>query len=145
MIHGLINKRHTRRYLAATIIGLLMGACIPYSVNSLTDPDKEKMDSFLCGSWYWRDENEAGFVHIGLEENSGLLHVIMLDRDAVIEAIEGAALKGIIAEGKWFSSVHITEGQKALQQFMLAHDKKLFKEAKVLHKLNLPEKRFHFD
>jgi hypothetical protein len=175
-----------------------MGACIPYSDNPLTDPDKEKMDSSLYGSWYWRDENEAGFVHIGLDETSGLLRVIMLDldtedridvcefmghpsrldkksylnlkwvrpknkedgyifvkyhttrdafaismvdRDAVIKAIEGATLKGTIAEGKWFSSVRITEGQKTLQQFMLAHDEKLFKETKVLRKLSLPEKK----
>ncbi|UCG79213.1 MAG: hypothetical protein JSV21_05160 [Nitrospirota bacterium] len=36
----------------------------------------------ILGTWYWNDENETGFVHIGLNEDTGLLRIIMVDIDS---------------------------------------------------------------
>ena len=60
---------------------IFLGSCIPYSDNPLTDPDKEKIDHSILGTWFWKDENESGYIHIGLEEKTKLLHVIMIDLD----------------------------------------------------------------
>ena len=72
---------------------------------------------------------------------SGSLGFAFMDSDVTEKAIKDGTLKGNVNKGNWFSSVHITEGQKKLQEFILRNDKKLFQEMKYLPKLELPNKR----
>ncbi|GMQ97389.1 MAG: hypothetical protein BMS9Abin15_1106 [Gammaproteobacteria bacterium] len=65
------------RYFLLTFLILLLLGCVPGSDNPLTDPDKEKIDLSLLGTWYWKDENESGYIHIGLDEKTKLLRIIM--------------------------------------------------------------------
>ena len=60
------------RYFLLTFLILLLLGCVPGSDNPLTDPDKEKIDLSLLGTWYWKDENESGYIHIGLDEKTKL-------------------------------------------------------------------------
>ncbi|MBW1744761.1 MAG: hypothetical protein JRJ47_15255 [Deltaproteobacteria bacterium] len=59
--------------------------------------------------------------------------------DAVEKGIDNGFLNGEVKRGKWSSSIHITEGQKELQQFILKNDKALFPETKYLQKLKMPD------
>lgn len=61
---------------------VFMLSCVPYSDNPLTDPNEQTMDSTIYGTWFWKDENESGYIHIGLDEKSKFLRVIMLDFDS---------------------------------------------------------------
>jgi hypothetical protein len=187
--------RRIMRYFLATLSIICVLGCIPHSDNPLTDFNKQEIDSSILGSWYWKDENETIYVHIGRGEESKLLRVVMLDIDAhgdlevseysghtsslegnkylniklvrpapdkivgymfvkyklasdslgfslmdsrvAEKAIRDGALKGEVTKGKWISSIHITEGQKELQNFIVRKDKELFQEMKYLARLEL--------
>lgn len=185
-----------RYFLIIVSLGFLL-SCVPYSENPLSEPDPEKIDLSILGTWFWKDENESGYIHIGLDEKSKLLKLVMIDfksdreldiseffghtssmegknylnlkwirpteskmngyifvkyivdqeslgialmnSEVVVSAIEGGSLQGKVEKDKFFSSIHITEGQKKLQQFILHNDKALFPEIKHLPKLKLPD------
>lgn len=69
------------RYSLITSFLILLAGCFPESDNPITDPDKENMDTAIYGTWYWKDENDWGYIHIGSNEHKGLLQVIMLGFD----------------------------------------------------------------
>ncbi len=64
--------------------------CVPYSDHPLTAPDKKQIDSSIIGTWFWKDEQEVGYIHIGLDEESNLLRLMMLDfgKDGALAASE---------------------------------------------------------
>ena len=78
----------TYRLIAFLII--VLSGCVPYSDSPLTVPGKEQIDSSIFGTWFWKDENESGYIHIGLDEESKLLRLLMLEfeRDGEIEVSE---------------------------------------------------------
>ena len=78
------------RYLLITFLIIFVLGCVPCSDNPLTDPNKEQIDSSTLGTWFWKDENESGYIHIGLDKESKLLRLMMLefDRDGKLEASE---------------------------------------------------------
>lgn len=185
------------RYLLATLIIILAQGCVPHSDKPLTDPDT--IDPSIIGTWFWKDDNESGYLHIGLDKQLKLLRVIMLDfdsrdeledseytghtsslggnsyinlkwvrpdqdeitgymlikytvsedslgiafmdKDIAEKAVMDGSLKGSVKD-EMFAPVHITEGQKQLQQFILQNDKELFTDMKYLQKLNLPGFKF---
>jgi hypothetical protein len=55
------------------------------------------------------------------------------------KAINDGFLNGEIKKDKWSPSIHITEQQKKLQQFIIRNDKTLFPETKYLEKLHTPD------
>ena len=69
-----------RYFLIALAILLVMG-CVFDSENPLTDPNKEQIDTSLLGTWFWVDKKENGFIHVGLDEKSHLLRLLMVDFD----------------------------------------------------------------
>ena len=78
------------RYLAIFFMAIFLGGCVPYSDNPLTDPNSEKIDSAVLGTWFWNEESDSGFVHIGLDKKTKLLQVIMIeyDKDGTIDVSE---------------------------------------------------------
>lgn len=187
-------------WVAITVISLL--GCVPSSDNPLTDPSEKTIDSSILGTYFWKDENEPGYIHIGIDKESNLLRLIMLelDKDGELEATEfsghtssleknkylnlkcvrpanefagyifvkynvnqdllgisimktnvvekainNGSLNGKVKKGKWSWSVHITEGQKKIQQFILRNDKELFTETAYLPKLRLPNNTMNSD
>lgn len=69
---------------------IFLGGCLAYSDNPLTDPNSETIDKGVLGTWFWNEENDRGFVHIGLDKESKLLQVIMIehDKDGTIDISE---------------------------------------------------------
>jgi len=190
------------RYLLVAIIVVSLLGCVPYSDNPLTDPSEQNIDSSILGTWFWKTENESGYIHIGIDEKSKLLRLVMLDfdkdgeleasefsghtssleenkylnlkwvrpadedagyifvkynvnqevlgismitTDAVEKGIDNGSLNGKMEKGQWSSSIHITEGKKNLQQFILQNDKALFPETKYLQKLKIPNNTMKSD
>ena len=69
------------RHLLIILSLIFTLGCVATSENPLTSPGKEKMDSSILGTWFWQDENESGYIHIGLDRESRLLRIMMLDFD----------------------------------------------------------------
>lgn len=78
------------RYLAILFMVIFLGGCVPYSDNPLTEPNCEKIDAAILGTWFWNEESDSGFIHIGLNKESKLLQVIMVehDKDGTIDVSE---------------------------------------------------------
>jgi hypothetical protein len=70
-----------RRKLYLTLISslMLMCGCITYSDNPLTDPLKEPLDRSICGTWFAKDNDEVVYLHIGMDFESKLLRLTMID------------------------------------------------------------------
>ena len=64
--------------ITAVFFLLILTGCIPQSDNPLTDPQKQPIDTSLFGTWFWRDNNEIGYLHFGLDQASKLLRVMMI-------------------------------------------------------------------
>jgi hypothetical protein len=60
---------------------ICLGGCIAFSDNPLTDPNSEKRDRCVLGTWFWNEESDSSFVHIGQDKESKLLQVIMIEHD----------------------------------------------------------------
>ena len=77
------------RYLIPLSIIFVLG-CVPHSDSPLTAPGKEQIYSSIVGSWFWKNENESGYIHIGLDQESKLLRLLMLEfeRDGELEVSE---------------------------------------------------------
>ena len=184
------------RCLLLILLAISLVGCVPYSDNPITEPNQQTMDSSIYGTWFWKEDNESGFIHMGLDQKTKLLRVIMVEFDkdgglklsefaghtssladnkylnlkwvipadeepgylfvkyevsagtfgislmdnaAVEQAIKDGSLKGEVKEDDWFSSVHITEESKKLQEFVVKNDKELFKEKTYLRRLDLPK------
>lgn len=67
------------RIVAVCCLFLSLLACVPVSQHPVTPPDGTAMDTRLYGVWYWADEGEYGYVHIGIDRESGLLRLEMID------------------------------------------------------------------
>jgi len=184
------------RYLLMALSIIFVSGCVPYSDAPITEPGVESIDSSIIGTWYWNDEHDSGYIHIGLNQDTTLLRLVMLDFDRkgemevsefsghtsllegrkylnlkwvrptqkdisgymlakyeVIDdsfgialmdnnvtenAIQDGIIKGKVIKDKWITSVHITEEEKNLQEFILLKNKELFREFKYLQKLKLP-------
>ena len=69
------------RYFLITFSIIFVLGCVPYSDNPLTTPGKEQIDSAIFGTWFWKDDNESGYIHIGPDKKSKLLRLLMLEFD----------------------------------------------------------------
>ncbi len=67
--------------LFTAFLVVLLTGCLPYADHPLTDAGAQKNDPSVFGTWYWQDEHETGFVHIGTDETAGSLRVVMVDLD----------------------------------------------------------------
>ena len=111
-----------------------MGGCAPYSIQPPTDVGKEEIDSSMFGTWCWWDEDQSGYMHIGLCKNDRRsLHVLTA---SVVEAANrNDFLKGNIREDGWISSMEVTENQWKLRRFVRKYDDDLFEEKLSLERL----------
>ena len=73
-----LSERSRVRYLIPFSV-LFVLSCIPYSDNPLTAPGQQPMDSSLCGTWFWKEEMASGYIHIGLDQDSKRLRLLMVE------------------------------------------------------------------
>ena len=94
--------------------------CVPHSDNPLTDPNKEQIDSSILGTWFWKDENESGYIHIGLDEKSKLLRLIMLefDKDRELEASEFSGHTSSLEGNKYLNLKWVHPVQNEITGYM---------------------------
>lgn len=67
-----------RYFIIIVSLGFVL-SCVPHSENPLSEPNPAKIDLSILGTWFWKDENETGYIHIGLDEKSKLLKLVMID------------------------------------------------------------------
>lgn len=93
-----------RKFLIAFSIIFLFG-CIPYSDNPITDPNKENIDSSIIGTWFWNEKNDSGYIHIGLDEKSKLLKLLMVEfsKDGEIKVSEFSGHTSLLEENKYLN------------------------------------------
>jgi hypothetical protein len=73
------------------LIGLfLLSGCNLFSDNPLSDPTQEAVDSSIIGTWFWNDDADTGYVHIGTDEGGKTLLVTMVEfkKDGRVETTE---------------------------------------------------------
>lgn len=61
------------------MLAISMAACVPDSKNPLTGFDRQAMDASVYGSWFWKDDEESGYLHFGQEQESGMLQLMMVE------------------------------------------------------------------
>jgi hypothetical protein len=108
------------RYFLITLLIIYLPGCIPYSDNPITDADKEQIDASILGTWFWKDENESGYIHIGRDEKSKLLRLIMLefDRDGELEASEFSGHTSSLEGNKYLNLKWVRPAQDKITGYM---------------------------
>jgi len=78
------------RYFILLLSMLFLSGCIPYADHSLTEPNKEQIDPSVLGTWFWKDDRESGYIHIGLDKETKLIQLIMIEmkKDGKLKSIE---------------------------------------------------------
>jgi len=67
------------RYFMILLSMLFLSGCIPYADHALTEPNKEQIGPSVIGTWFWKDKDESGYIHIGLDEETKLIRLIMIE------------------------------------------------------------------
>ncbi len=67
-----------RCFLTVLVVAIFTG-CVPYADKPVTDFGDRTTDRALFGSWCWKDDNEQGYIHIGLNEKNSELNVAMTE------------------------------------------------------------------
>ncbi|AKF25322.1 hypothetical protein YH65_07910 [Sulfurovum lithotrophicum] len=67
------------RYFMILLSMLFLSGCIPYADHALTKPNKEQIDPSILGTWFWKDDRELGYIHIGLDKETKLIRLIMIE------------------------------------------------------------------
>ncbi|MBW2109110.1 MAG: hypothetical protein JRI36_10665 [Deltaproteobacteria bacterium] len=62
-----------------SLLIMVAAGCIPYSEQPLSPPGNAVFDSQLCGTWFFRDDNERLYLHVGRDGKSRQLRIVMLD------------------------------------------------------------------
>ena len=84
---------------------VFVAGCSPFSDNPLTDPNSDKMDSSLYGTWFAKDKDETGYLHVGLNEKTKLLRVISVEvrRDGKLEIVDIPAHTSSLAGNQYLN------------------------------------------
>ncbi len=67
------------RYFWWVWLAAILNGCIPYSDNPLTAPDKAGPDPAILGTWFLHEEGETVFLHLGIDEKTKGLRVVMVE------------------------------------------------------------------
>jgi len=84
---------------------ILALGCVPHSDNPLTAPGTEKIDSSILGTWFWKNDVESGYIHIGLDQKLESLRVLMLEieRDGELQVSEFSGHTSSLAGNKYLN------------------------------------------
>lgn len=76
--------------IISAITLFLISGCIPSSDNPLTGPTLGDPGNELIGSWFSKDTDETGFIHIGKDRKKELLQITMVafKKDGEVETTE---------------------------------------------------------
>jgi hypothetical protein len=90
--------------LVVFLLGIVVG-CVPYSDNPITNVNQQPMDSSIRGTWFWKDANESGYIHFGIDKESKLLKVVMLefDKNGELNVSELSGHTSTFVDGKYLN------------------------------------------
>lgn len=93
------------RYFMILLSMLFLSGCVPYSDNALTQPHKEQIDSSVLGTWFWKDGDETGYIHIGLDKETDLLRIIMVEmqKSGTLKSTEFTGHTSSLKENNYFN------------------------------------------
>jgi hypothetical protein len=93
-----------KRLMLAVFILLLTG-CIPYSDSPLSDQSKEIIDTAIIGTWFWNEESDQGFIHIGRDTDEKTLLITMVEfkNDGRVETSEFRAFTSRISSHRYLN------------------------------------------
>ena len=109
-----------RLFLILVSIVFVLG-CVPYSENPLTPANEETTDSSLIGTWFWKDENESGYIHIGRYEKLKMLRLIMLDydRDDELEISEFSGHTSLLDGNTYLNLKQVRPVQEEISGYLI--------------------------
>lgn len=109
------------RWIVITIAMLVMFGCVPYSDNPLTEPDKDLIDGSILGTWFWQDDVESGYIHIGLNKETKLLRLFMTEfnRDGTMEASEFAGHTSAINGHRYLNLKYVHPAEECVSGYLL--------------------------
>ena len=99
------RKAHETTWGSITLLLALLSGCVPYSEYPLTAPREQTLDRSIFGAWSWRGTNESVYLHIGRDEDSGLLRVVMLDfdRESNLEVSEFSGHTSLLEDRRYLN------------------------------------------
>ncbi len=109
------------RILLLSFLIILALGCIPYSDTPLTDPGSQPIDASVVGTWFWNDEHESGYIHIGLDDDSALLRLFMMDfdRNEELEASEYSGHTSLLGGNTYLNIKWVRPEQKGITGYMV--------------------------
>jgi hypothetical protein len=95
--------------------------CVPSSDNPLTKPDKDLIDGSISGTWFWHDDAESGYIHIGLDKKTKLLRLLMVefDRDGTMEASEFIGHTSAINGHRYLNLKYVQPAEEGASGYLL--------------------------
>lgn len=107
-------------YLRAIFILMVLAGCIPYSEYPLTAPGEQEIDREVCGSWYYKDEKNYGYIHMGVNKESHRLDIIVaeFDKTGNMEISEYSGHTALLAGNRYFNIKEIRPNRKPTYFFV---------------------------
>ena len=66
------------RYFMSMMLLFILSGCGVTSKHPLTPFDDNQIDTNIFGTWLWNEEEKTEYIHVGMDENTGLLKVVMV-------------------------------------------------------------------
>ncbi|MFH1156723.1 MAG: hypothetical protein V1793_23210 [Pseudomonadota bacterium] len=103
------------------ILFMLMAGCVPYSEHPLTPPDNGSIDAELLGTWFWKEKDESGYIHVGLEQKTRLLRVLMVafNRNNELDESEFSGHTSFLSGNRYLNLKWVRPGADAANGYML--------------------------
>ncbi len=79
------------------------------------------LDSSVFGTWFWKNEKESGYIHIGLDEKSKYLRLIMLEleTDGELEVSEFSGHTSSLEGNTYFNLKRVRPVQDESAGYMI--------------------------
>jgi hypothetical protein len=109
------------RYLVSFVFILLLTGCGVYSQHPITPFDKTQIDSKLFGSWFWLEKNESGYIHIGMDDKSERLKILMVgvNKDGEINIMEFEGHSSQVGENHYLNLKQIQPKAERNDNYMI--------------------------
>lgn len=109
------------RHLTLLIFVIFLTGCIAFSDKPIAEPDEKTFDPLMLGSWYWKQDEESGYLHIGKGKQPGMLQIFMIgvDADREVEMNEFAAHTSVIKANKYLNLLPVEPHGDAPEGYMI--------------------------
>lgn len=109
------------RFFLPALILLFLAACVPTSESPLSQPDSADLDREILGTWFWNQPGETGYVHIGIDRETGLLRVLMVEfkQDGDLKESEFSGHTSIVGDRHYLNLKWVRPSEASANGYML--------------------------